>query len=190
MLFLGAPAIREPHLVAARQIHAGEEAFDTFRHEMRVVDREGPAQPRRFQRIEEVVALFEIVPKVMHLGVVRLPVHVLQQQREPDLLGMLAHVQEPVARGLPPHRDIGGEVIARVYHHPLAAEPLAGFHVAEQIAVDAVAHMRRDLRDVDSRERMDADVDVVLFADAAVLATRSSVSVSIAFGATSILRSR
>ena len=39
--------------------------------------------------------------------------------------------------------------------------------MAEQVAVDAVAHMRRDLGDVDGRERVDADMDAVLVADAA-----------------------
>ena len=56
-----------------------------------------------------------------------------------------------------------------MHDHPLAAEPLAGFEVAEQIAVDAVAHMRRDLGDVDGGHGVDADVDAVLlagFADA------------------------
>jgi hypothetical protein len=62
-------------------------------------------------------------------------------------------------------RHVGGEVVAGVDDHPLAAELLAGVHVPEEIALDAVANVRRVFGHVDRRHRVDADMDAVPVAD-------------------------
>ena len=51
---------------------------------------------------------------------------------------------------------------AAMHHHPLAAKAFACLDMAKQIAVDPIAHMRRDLGHIDGGERVDAYVDAVV----------------------------
>jgi hypothetical protein len=82
----------------------------------------------------------------------------------PHLLGVLAHALQSFEAGLAPHLEVRCEMIAGVNDHPLAAQPLASVHVAMKITVDPIADMRRDLCDVDGRQRMDADADAMSLA--------------------------
>src|SRR5439155_498807 len=67
-------------LAATPEVHGVEEPVDALGDEVRVVHGERPAQARRLDAPEELAALLEVVGEVADLGVLRLPVEVLQEQ--------------------------------------------------------------------------------------------------------------
>ena len=120
-----------------------------FGNEMRMVDGEGPAQPRRFQAVEVILGFLDIVSEITHLGVGRLLVHVLEQDVDAQFFGAFAESRKPFDGRIAPHREVAGEMKSAVDNHPFAAETLADFQMAEKVPVDAIAHMWRHFGDID-----------------------------------------
>ena len=57
-------------------------------NQVRVVHRERPAEARRLDPPEVLAAFFEVVGEVADLGVLRLPIEVLQEQAHARALGV------------------------------------------------------------------------------------------------------
>ena len=88
VILVSTVVVGHTHLAAAPEIHGVEEAVDALGNEMRMVDRERPAEVRRLDTTEVLTTLLEIVGEVTDLGVLRLPVEVLQEQVRARPLGV------------------------------------------------------------------------------------------------------
>ena len=55
-------------------------------------------------------------------------------------------------------------MVAGVHDNPLCAEPAVGIDIASEMPVDGFGHKRRNFRDVDGREGVQAEMDTMLLA--------------------------
>ena len=156
-------AVGHAHLAAPSEIHRVEEAVDALGNEVRVIDRERPAEARRLDPAEVLPALLEIVGEIADLGVLRLPVEVLQEQPRAGPLGKRGGALEALDAGGAARGVVAGEVIAPVDDDPLGAETTPEVDVRLEVLLGGVGQERR-LGDVDGRRRMQAQVNAVSLA--------------------------
>ena len=84
---------------------------------------------------------------------------------------------------------VGGEMVAGVDHDPPCLQARREVDVGLEVAVDRVAHERRDLGDVDRRERVQAEVNAMFGAGRAHPCAPVASKLSSAFGPMSIWQS-
>ena len=156
-----AVAVGEPHLADPPEVERLHESLDALGNQVRVVGRERELEGGRGD-VPVVLPLLDRVREVMHLGVLRLLVEVLEQQQRLLLLGMGDDALEPLAAGLHAHALVLGEVVARVHHHPARPELREDVHVALQVIGRRVGDMGRVLGDVHRRVGVQAEPDAVL----------------------------
>jgi len=80
VLLVSPVAVGHAHLAATAEIHGVEEAVDALGDQMRMVDRECPTEVGRLDATEVLAAFLEVVGEVADLGVLGLPVEVLQKE--------------------------------------------------------------------------------------------------------------
>src|SRR5215204_646649 len=75
----------------------------------------------------------------------------------------------------------GGAACSQCDDHPFSAEFLARVHMALNVVLDAITHVRRALDDLDGTHRVHADMDTVSLAHIsdALDASRGSVSIAL-----------
>ena len=133
MLFHRAAAIGDAHLAAAAQIHLIEEADDADRKNVGMVDGKAPSQTLGMELPEIIVALFQVMAEILHLGVLRFRIHVLQKQRDALLLRDAAHPAEAREGGFHARLAVAGKMIAGMDHDPAGAQALGGDLRAHQL---------------------------------------------------------
>jgi hypothetical protein len=156
-----APAIGEADLRHPLHRDRVHEALHPLRKQVRVVRREGEREGGRVDRLVVVAPLLHRVREVVHLGVLRFLVQVLEQQPRAAAPRVLDHAFGPLESGAHPHLDVGGEVVAGVHHDPPGTQPRRGVDVALDILVHRLGHHGRVLRDVDRRKGVQPELHAV-----------------------------
>ena len=162
-----AGVVGQPNLPDARHVQGIDEPVDSFGNQVGVVHREGPPEPVRPDGVEEVPALLNRVPQVVHLGVVRLPVQVLEEERHAAAFGIVHCPQQAVPGGLHALRDGRAEVHTAVHHDTVGGDAPREIDVAAQVGIHAVAHVGREFSHVHRRSRVHRDGDLALVHDRA-----------------------
>ncbi len=156
-----AGVVGEPHLADPLDAEGVQEPVDALGDEVGVVDGERPAKVVGPDLLEVRPALLHGVGQVVHLRARRLGVEILEEEPRAGSLGVRGQPGEPLeGRGLP-RLDRAAEVVAGVDHDPLAAEPRGEVDVGAQVGVDALGDAGGELRDVDARQRVQAEVNAV-----------------------------
>ena len=126
-----------------------------------VIDRERPLERGGGDPIEEVPALLDAVAEVVDLGALGLPVQVFEHELHASALRTGRRPLDALERRGHAQLLVSGEMVAGVDHDPPCLQARREVDVGLEVAVDRVAHERRDLGDVDRRERVQAEVNAM-----------------------------
>src|ERR1700675_4740348 len=154
VLLVVAAVVGHPHFAAARETDGIEKAPDALRDQVRMVDGEGPPERGRGNAAEVLAALLDAEREVVHLGMLRLAVQVLEEEAHAGPLGPLRRAREPRNARFPAGRVVRREVKPAVHDDPFGADPRSERDIGLEIAVDRLRDEGRRLRDIDARQRV------------------------------------
>ena len=159
VLLVVAAVVGQPHLAAAREADGIEEAPDALRDQVRMVDGEGPPERGRGDAAEVLAALLDAEREVAHLGMLRLAVQVFEEEAHAGPLGPLRRAREPRNARFPAGRVVRREVKPAVHDDPFGVDLRSERDIGLEIAVDRLRDEGRRLRDIDPRQRVQAEMN-------------------------------
>ena len=159
-----AEAIGESHLLDQCHIERTDKPGYALRHEVRMVGSERQPERRRADLLEIETPFLDRMGEVVHFGVFRFLVQVLQKHQSAALLGVIDDALQPFASGAHPLFTVRGEVKAGMQDDPLRTEPYRGIDIGSHIGVDRFADIGRIFRDVDRRRSVQPEMNAGAFA--------------------------